>query len=304
MVGDRAMLNDKIIVEYHRRNDMDYLGVLKTTKDMKSKIAEINHDNYELIDTEKDHGLYSGYLTTWKFSYEGKSYTDRILIVRSEKKVCRDIKSREKQIKKVKENLVDLKEKLNKTIYKKKDKVEERIKSMLSGKRGTNYFKIEVKENEDKTLELNWSLDENKIAEDKLLDGKYIIATNRMGLSPEAMLKTYKKRDISEKDFELLKCTLGLRTIFLHKDNRIESLIFFTMCALLIYSIIKFLLKEAKITLSVNKTLNKFETFSVAYYTFIDGSVEKVMDDLDHNQTEILGKLKLGDLTEYVKFNL
>lgn len=100
-----------------------------------------------------------------------------------------------------------------------------------------------------------------------------------------------------------LKDTLKLRPIFLHKDNRIETLIFFTMCALLIYSIIKSMLKDAEIKTSVNKTLNIFETVILSCYIFIDGRSEKVIDNLDKRQADIFGKLKLGDLTEYVKFN-
>lgn len=303
VVGDRAMLNDKIVVAYHERDDMDYLGTLQLTKAMKKKISEISEDDYKIIATDRDYGLYSGYMTTWKFTNEGKSYEDRILIVKSEQKALNDKKSREKQIRKAKEKVDDLKKKLNKTIYKKIDKVENRIENIGKEEKGSKYLKIEVQLNAANEIELNYNIDEEKIKEDTFLDGKYIIATNRMNLSAKEMLKIYKKRDISEKDFEILKDTLNLRPIFLHKDNRIETLVFFIMCALLIYNVIKLILKEAEIETSVNKTLNIFETVIVGYYTFVDDSVAKIVGDLDEKQSGIFGKLNLGDFTQYVKFN-
>lgn len=303
VVGDRAMLNDKIIVEYHKRDDMDYLGAIQLTKKMKKKIADISDEEYKIINTDRDYGLYSGYLTTWDFSHNGESYEDRILIVRSEQKALTDEKSRNKKIKKAKCNLDDLQLKINKTIYKKIDKVKAHVASIIKDAKADKYFDVAVQITDDEQISLDYILDQNVIDEDMKLDGKYILATNRMDLSAKRILNIYKKRDISEKDFEILKSTLNLRPIFLRKDKRIKALIFFTMCSLLIYNIIKLLIKNAEIEQSVKKVLKEFEGVSASCCIFIDGSVSKVIYDLDKTQSEIYEKLNLGYLTEHVKFN-
>lgn len=300
VVGDRAMLNEKIVIAYHDRDDMDYLGTLKLTKAMEKMVSEIPEEEYKIIPTDRDYGLYSGYMTTWKFGDKKKSYEDRILIVKSEQKALTDTKGRQKRIKKVEMKIKDLKEKLNKTIYRKIEKVEERVEHILKDERGGKYLNVEIKTNETKEITIEYTLNEELIKEAELLDGKYIIATNRMKISAKEMLKTYKKRDISEKDFEILKHTLDLRPIFLHKDNRIETLVFFTMCALLIYNILKELLKEAEITESISGVLDEFETVMVIYHTFSDGDVTKIIGKLTDKQADIIGKLKLGNLAQCV----
>ena len=300
IVGDRAMLNDKIAVAYHERNDIDFLGTVQLTNAMKKMVASIQDNEYKIIDTMKGNGLYKGCMRTWTFSFGGKSFTDNVLVVNSEQKLLDDGKIRVKRIKQFLEILEDLKGKLNKTIYQKISKVEKRLEDLNKSNHGSKYIKTVVYQKETGEIVLEYSTNEDKISEDKLLDGKYIIATNRENLSPKQMVEIYKSRDISEKDFEIVKDTLQLRPIFLHKDKRIESLIFFIMCSLLVYSILKLELIEAEIETSVAKTLDKFDNIAVSYYEFIDGSVAKIVGDFNQDQAEIFGKFKMPFPDSYV----
>lgn len=97
---------------------------------MKKLIASINDDKYKLIDIDKDNGLYYGYNTEWEFSYEGKSFIDEILIVRSEPKINTDPKQRNNGIARFEEVLKNLKNKLNSNRYKSIDSVEKRIETI------------------------------------------------------------------------------------------------------------------------------------------------------------------------------
>jgi transposase len=300
VVGDRAMLNDKIAIAYHLRDDIDFLGTVQLTNAMKKMIVSIEDDEYKMINAIKGNGLYKGCMRKWTFSYDGKSFVDNILIVHSERKLLDDGKRRANQIKTFIDVLEDLKGKLNKTIYKKLPQVEKRLESLGKSNHGSKYIKTIVSQNESGDILLEYSIDENKINEDKLLDGKYIIATNRDNLSAEQMVEIYKNRDISEKDFELVKDTLELRPIFLHKDKRIESLILLIMCSLLIYSVLKLELIDAEIETSVTKTLNKFDNVVVSYYKFIDGSVATIVGDFSKEQSQIFGKVKMPFPDSYV----
>ena len=86
----------------------------------------------------------------------------------------------------------------------------------------------------------------------------------------------------------------------MHKDNRIESLIFLIMCTLLVYSILKSILLEVEIETSVNNTLNKSDNIVVICYEFIDGSVAKIVGDFNPTQAEIFSKLKMPLVDSYV----
>lgn len=126
---------------------------------------------------------------------------------------------------------------------------------------------------DENKIERGISFNTSLIKEDEKLYGKYIIATNRKELILELMISIYKTRDISEKDFSTIKGPLKIRPMFLHKDERIESIVFLSMCALLIYSILKLIILENGIDLTVNRVLNSFEFITVGYYEFVDGSI-------------------------------
>lgn len=303
MVGDRAMLDDKIAIAYHNRGDIDFLGTLKLTNDMKETIASVKEEDFTLIDTDKDNGLYYGYCTEWTFSYEGKTATDSILIVKSEQKLLHDRNQRDKGIKKFEEVLDDLNSKLNSSRYKKEETVEKRIENLRkedSYKKYSKFVETVITKTEEDVIQLTYSRKIDLIEKQSLLDGKYIIATNRKDLTPKLMVSIYKARDISEKDFSTIKGPLIIRPIFLHKDERIESLVFLSMCALLVYSIIKQMLIEKEMGITVRKALEQFEYIGVSYYEFMDGSILRIADDLIGKPKSILEKLKIPEPSTYV----
>ncbi len=96
-------------------------------------------------------------------------------------------------------------------------------------------------------VEIKYSMNTELISKDSIFDGKYMMATNRMEMTPEDMVRDYKTRDISEKNFSILKDTLQVRPIFLQKDERIEVLVFFSIIALLVYCILDSTSKTSKV---------------------------------------------------------
>ncbi len=300
IVGDRAMLDSKIIVAYHKRDDLDYLGTLKLTNAMKDIISKLSDEEYKLIDTKTFHGLYQGYETDFEFENKGEKATSKVLIVRSEQKFLTDQKQRKKNIQKFTNELDDLNGKLNKKYYKKLETVEDRISILKNKFKGSKYVNVKVCLNSYNNIELTYNLNEEKISMDSKLDGKYMIATNRENMTPEEMVEGYKVRDISEKNFSVLKGPLYLRPIFLHKDKRIESLVFFSMVALLIYSILKLLLVEAEVKTSINNVLHEFKTLGVTCIEFTDNSKLRFASDLNSFQNDILERLKFPYPEEYI----
>lgn len=303
IVGDRAMLDNKIAIAYKKRGDIDYLGTLKLTNAMKEAIVAIPDSAYKLIDTKRFHGLYEGYETEWTFEHNGDSATAKALIVKSEQKFRTDQNQRKRGITKFTDALEELKEKLNGKRYKKVEPVEDRIDNLRDEYSGSKYVDTEVFMNSKNEVEIKYTISRERISKDSILDGKYMMATNRMEMAAEDMLRDYKTRDISEKNFSILKGTLLVRPIFLQKDERIEVLVFFSMVALLVYSILKLLLIENEIKMSVNNVLYEFKPLGVFGIDFDDGSMYRFVSDLSELQQDILDKLGFPYPSEYIEFS-
>lgn len=302
VVGDRAMLDNKIIVAYHKREDIDYLGTLKLTNAMKEVIVAIPDDKYKLIDTKRFHGLYEGYETEFTSEYEGESAVSKVLVVKSEQKLRMNQNQRRRVMEKFIQQLEELKGKLNGKRYKKAEAVRERIDKLRCEYRGSKYVKVTVFEDARGKIEIEYELDYEKIGKDSRMDGKYMIATNRLEMAPEDMLRDYKVRDISEKNFSILKGVLQVRPIFLQKDERIEALVFFSIIALLVYCILKMLLIENEVDMSINNVLYEFKSLGVMSMEFPDKSVMMAVSGLNWTQKEILDKLGFPEPSEYVNY--
>jgi transposase len=127
-----------------------------------------------------------------------------------------------------------------------------------------------------------------------------MMATNRDILTDTDMIKLYKGRDQSEKTFSIVKGPMKIRPIFIKTDERIESLIFFIMCALLIYSILRMMIKDTELEYTIATVMRYFEGLTALYTEFIDGSICITCSDLNSTQVYILEELELIHPSQYI----
>ena len=66
-----------------------------------------------------------------------------------------------------------------------------------------------------------------------------MLGTNDPTLTADEQLATSKRRDVPEKRYALLKGPLAVRPVFLHQQERILSLVFCTMVALLVFALLE-----------------------------------------------------------------
>ncbi|WBW96202.1 IS1634 family transposase [Oceanirhabdus sp. W0125-5] len=251
IVVDRAMLDDKIILGYSNRKDVDYLGMLKLTDKLCEFIKEIEDIKYVLLNTKRDHGLFKAYRTSYQFTYNNKTVEETVLVYFSESKALHDKKTRDKFIKSYIKSINDFELKLNKTIYKKLDTIEKKVTKLARNVKGAKYVDVAITQNREGNFMLKYSINQKIIDEESKLDGKYIIATNNHTLTNEEIFYTYKQRNIYEKDFSLIKGPLQLPLIFLKEDTKIESLIFIIMLSLLSHSLLKMLISESELNVKI-----------------------------------------------------
>ena len=144
------------------------------------------------------------------------------------------------------------------------------------------------------------SVNTEKLALAKERDGRYMLGTNRP-LSEEEMLSHFKRQDRIEKHIRTFKSPIGVRPMFLHKQERIESLVFVCMLALLIFSILEMLAKRASIPMTGERILKQFQTSTVVYTIFRDGSCWKQVAPLTQFQRDFIQTLGLPDPGTYLK---
>jgi transposase len=84
-----------------------------------------------------------------------------------------------------------------------------------------------------------------RIEEERLMLGKFILATNDLDLSAFEILKKYKKQTLVERGFRFIKVrNFQLGYTFLKNPKRIESLTFLLVMCLLMYSILELNLRN------------------------------------------------------------
>ena len=155
-------------------------------------------------------------------------------------------------------------------------------------------------EGEEGQLVLSFGVQAEQLALAQERDGRYLLVTNRP-LSAEEMVRQFKAQDQIEKRNRTLKGPIRIRPIFLHKQERIEALIFICMLALLAFSILEMLAKRAHIAMTAEYILKQFQTLTAVYTRFQDGSWWKRLVPLTEFQSNFLQALNLPTPEIYLK---
>lgn len=152
----------------------------------------------------------------------------------------------------------------------------------------------------DGNLILSFKVNAEQLDLEKQRDGRYLLATNRP-LTEQEMLLHFKRQDRIEKHVHTFKGPLQVRPMFLHKQERIESLVLICMLALLVFSILETLAKRANILMTAESILKLFQTPLVVYTIFKDGSCFKKVAPLTQFQSAFIHALNLPDPGIYLK---
>ena len=118
-------------------------------------------------------------------------------------------------------------------------------------------------------------------------------------LSPDAQLATSKRRDGPEKRYALLKGPLAVRPIFLHHQERILSLVFCTMVALLVFALLEWVARRVGESASGTVLLKRFAELRLLVLHFHDGSRSRRVTGLDPFDAELLQRLGWPPATRY-----
>ncbi len=153
----------------------------------------------------------------------------------------------------------------------------------------------------DRQLALTFRIDRAALAQAQALDGKYLLGTNAPHLSASEALTWFKAQDGVEKRNADLKGPLRVHPLYLHSDQRIESLLFITLLALLVRAVLELRCRRAGLPYSAERVLQAFAPFYATDQTFVDGSHLSQLGAVSAFQQRVLAGLHFPPPTRYLQ---
>lgn len=306
LVSDRAMLDRKVIIAYQAKA-VRWLGPLQANGALSEVLRSVPDRElaahplaYRPLNQPKEEPFrYQGLLRSATIEYEGQAVPIQVLVVKSRTKVKLDRERRQTSLKRLTDRLEKIQSMLNTRRYKSRDYTWAQIEKARRGNAAKTLVDIELT-GTDGELSLTYGLDSGKLAQAQALDGRYLLGTNDFDLSALQMLQHFKDQEIVERRFKTVKGPIQVRPMFLHKEERIESLVFVAMIALLVYTILEMLCRRAGQSITARQVLEKFERLGVAYIHFGDGSVLKLPSALNAFQGQLIELLRFPDPAVYL----
>lgn len=231
--------------------------------------------------------------------------TVHALVVWSPGKARLDAGLRATHLARLEEALTDLAGKVGRRPYTTKATVERRLAAILARQPARHLVTVRIEEEGEApaatapALRLVWTHDAEAIAAAAALDGRYVLGTNDANLDAEQMLASAKRRDVPEKRFALVKGPLAVRPVYLHKQERIQALVFCTMVALLVFALLELLAHRAGFAASGHTLLAQFACLSVLILVLHDGSALRRVTGLAPPLAAILHSLGFPPANRY-----
>jgi len=316
LVGDRAMFNRPLLRTYLQQDQL-FLGPW-TPPDIRTLMGTISQD--DLLEAplayrpqshrEGDPAPYYGVICEYDFvdgSGEDEVRTTlRVLVLYSHNKARLDSGKRADHLEKLQAGLRDIQGKLNQRRYKSRCYVEERVHKLMSRHSNVRSLLDWSLTGEDGQLTLTFAVNEAALDEAQQLDGRYALVTNSE-LSADEMLTAFKRQSSVEGRFRVLKDDVSIRPIHLQRDNRIQALILLTMIALVVYSVLEWLLRQRtpgrKRPWTGRAALEVFESLLIGLTRFADGSRLWHPPPLTENQALLWEALDLPPLLDWLNNN-
>jgi transposase len=225
----------------------------------------------------------------------------RALVVWSPGKARVDAQLRAAHLERLEAALRELAGKLGRRPYTTVAAVEKRVGTVLRRHPARAYLRVSVTAGAagEPGPALHWGRREDALAAAAALDGRYVLGTNDPTLTPDEQLATSKRRDVPEKRYALLKGPLAVRPVFLHQQERILSLVWCTMVALLVFALLEWATRRVGERDSGTILLTRFAELRVLVLHFHDGSRSRRVTGLDPFDAELLERLGWPPASRY-----
>lgn len=302
VVGDRAMLDAKTALAYARLG-LRYLCGLRCLENEHKALLSIGSEELlrkcPLVPGENP--KYWGQACTVVFKHEGSTVRHKGLVVLSGPLRDEWRQTRTKQVRALETQLAQVRAEIGKPRLRTVKAVQNRVNSKLKDSKVGKLIQVEVYETSAGGVTMHWRLDEAALAAQERLDGRYLLVTNDASLTPQQMFQLYRDKDGGEKRFFISKHDLKVSPVYLHQDERIASMLFINMLALLAYSLLQRQLRQHGLALTTRQLIRKLEHLTLIETCCHDGSRLHRLTDISPECQHILQlvAVALDDLTHH-----
>lgn len=193
----------------------------------------------------------------------------RLLWFHSTRKARRDAQKRVRVLNRVSKELADLQSRLGlpRTRFRSREKVEEAVREILGDGEVKRWLSVQVLEWEEETFkqstrgrpgkntqyvrlatkrfQLSWIASTVQIEHDQATDGIFPLVTNQHKMTPEEVLRAYKRQPLIEKRFSQFKSDYEVAPVYLKEVTRIQSLLAVYFFALMLQTLLERELRSA-----------------------------------------------------------
>lgn len=229
-------------------NGFDYVASIEINSEIKELVLSVDEKEFKEEDLKTE-----GLKVAVK---EGKFDEKAILnyIHYNQDKANQERKGREKKIRRAKQEIKKLQERVNKGTLKKALTIKKKAIKVLKTHKVNLYFDTKVEKVKGTTRpQIILEEKRNVFIEKEKLDGKFVLQTTHLDKSPEDILKTYRSKDGVEKAFDVLKNLIKIRPIRHWNEERVKGHIFLCILAYLVISVAKYVVEKAKINKGIEK---------------------------------------------------
>jgi transposase len=305
VVGDctRSVITPAAVAAAHRLH-LSYLGpweadntvqaVIRSVTEQEGAKSELGYRPHRHFPADRPFIPYRGVGRPFEVEYEGRVYDDRALVVWTAGKQKLDEDKRKHYLKRLLNRLAEIKKMLNTRRYASRESTAHQIALAKRGNPAQGLVKTDLT-GPDGQMELSFAIDRAALAQAQALDGKYLLGTNAPDLSATQLLTLFKAQDGVEKSNRTLKGP----PLYLHSDQRIESLIFIILLALLVRVLLQLRCQRAGLSLSTDRILAAFAPLAATELTFVDGSHLCQLGHLTPLQGQLLRALQFPSPSRY-----
>jgi transposase len=289
IIGDRANLNDELALAYKDHN-LHYLAGLKAQKKVHRELLE-HYPTQQFYRHPLDEG-YWGICCPVVFAHAGRQVTHRGLVVLSGPMRTAHRQGRAKKLWALNRALWDVRAKVGTPRNRTVACVQKRANTQLKRSSAGKFMWAQAYADEEGQVHLRWGLDRDALQKADQRDGRYLLVTNDWSLSPERMLALYRQKDGVEKRFTVSKRDLKVSPVYLHKDERIESMLLINMLALLAYSLLERQARQNGLQMTTRRIIQKLESLDAVETHCWDGSCLRRLVPMDEEQATLLMALR------------
>ncbi len=282
VVGDRAMLSDEIALAYDQ-HDLRYLAGLRCLrsehKTLLSQWPEEQFLAFPLV--PGDQPQYWGRGCRVTFRHNGQTRTHKGLVILAGPIRDQLRQTRQARLQTLAQQLAQVKAEIGQPRLRSLKAVQRRANARLRAAKVGKLMSATAHTTPSGHVDLRWQIDTYALWQAQQHDGRYLLVTNDWSLSHQHMFQLYRDKDGVEKRFHICKSDLQVSPVYLHRDQRIASMLMLNMLALLAYSLLERQLRQQGLNLTTRQLIKRLQHLSLIETHCHDGSCVRRLTPVD-----------------------